>query len=337
MIKVGLLGCGLMGKEHLDAYKEIKDVKVEVIADKNIQTCQDIDHNNKIKFVNNYSDVIDDPEIDIIDICLPTFLHADVTEQAARKGKHIFCEKPMALDLEQCDRMINVVQKNNVKLMIGHVLRFWSEYVEAKRRIEEGEIGDVLGFSSRRFVSYPKYSESHWLQNTNLSGGAAFDLLIHDIDTINWLFGGEALESIGATGIKSKTGILDYVMAELVFESGKIGFVEGGWLLPQTYPFTMEFHVIGSEGFIKYHSHGLTRRECKNRYDGATILIFKDEEVIKPKIKGENPVARELKYFFDCIKNNHNLIEITPEDAKRSIDWALKIKKAALNHNKFII
>lgn len=336
MINVALLGLGLIGKEHFAAYEKLKDVRLVKITDKNLSQNNFTINGKQVEFTTDIDQIMNDPSIDAIDICLPTFLHAEIAIEAANAGKHVFCEKPMALDLDQCDQMIQAARANNVKLMIGQLLRFVPEYAAAKKIIAEEKIGNLLSFTGRRLVSYPQYSESGWLQNEWLSGGAAFDLMIHDIDAINWFFAGENPVSITATGLSSKSGSLDHIFASFVFKNGCKGFVDGGWIIPQTFPFSMEFQIVGTNGFLKYHSHGLSARERLHYPEGTSLMLYHNYNAIAPDIKKTDAIAAELNYFYQSILNGTDIEIITPEDAKRSVDWTLKVKKAALTGEKLI-
>jgi len=337
MINVALLGLGRIGKEHFYSYKQLSGVQLVKIVDKNLAENNYFINGKQIEFSSDIDQIINDKSIDAIDICLPTFLHADIAIKAANAGKHVFCEKPMALDLDQCDEMIHAARVNNIKLMIGQLLRFVPEYAAAKKIVSNGKIGTLLSFTGRRLVSYPQYSESGWLQNEKLSGGAAFDLMIHDIDAINWFFDGKNPVSITASGLSSKSGSLDHIFASFEFENGSKGFIDGGWIIPQTFPFSMEFQIVGTDGFLKYHSHGLSSRERHQNSENTSLMLYHDDNSIAPKIQQKDSITAELDYFYQSILNNTTNQIITPEDAKRSVEWTLKVKKAALTGEKLIL
>ncbi len=331
MITVGLLGLGLMGREHLEAYEQLPHIKLKRIVDKNPQKLQDR-MPPEVIISQEVEAVLNDRSIDVVDICLPTFMHAQVAIAAAMKGKHIFCEKPMALSPRECSRMIAAAEKKHVQLMIGQVLRFWPEYRVSKEIIDKGTFGRPLAFMGKRFVSYPNYSESHWLQEPALSGGAAFDLMIHDIDAVQWLFGYQKAESVCASGLYSKNGALDHICAVFHYSDGFQGYVEGGWLLPASFGFTMRFEIILEKGFIQYDLKGFDHPHRPG--EKTTLLLYHDKEVIIPEFEKVSPVLAELRYFYECLETGKPITIIRPEEAMRSVFWALQLRKSALSGKK---
>ena len=129
------------------------------------------------------------PEVDVVDICLPTDLHADFAVRALQMGKHVVCEKPMAISLAEADRMIEAARKSGRRLMIAHCIRFWPEYVELRRLVESGELGHLLSLSLTRYSPFPSWGSDNWLADERRAGGAALDLHIHDTDFAAYLMG----------------------------------------------------------------------------------------------------------------------------------------------------
>lgn len=132
-------------------------------------------------------ELIADKDVDLVSVCLPTHLHAEFAIKALKKGKHVFCEKPMAGSLEECDSMIEVAEKAGRKLMIGQCLRFWPEYELLKDYVENGKLGKLTGLFCFRGGGTPIWSAGNWLLQKDKSGGVLLDQHIHDIDTVNFL------------------------------------------------------------------------------------------------------------------------------------------------------
>jgi predicted dehydrogenase len=128
-----------------------------------------------------------DPSLDVIDITLPPGLHAEIAIQALRAGKHVFCEKPMALTPRDCDRMAAAAAKANRLLLVGHVLPFYPEYAWAYKIVQGGKYGRLLGGSFRRVISDPNWLPHFW--SAEQSGGPMLDLHVHDAHFIRLLFG----------------------------------------------------------------------------------------------------------------------------------------------------
>ena len=179
-------------------------------------------------FYKDYHDVMKNEEIDAVIIACPTKFHKEITVAAANAGKHVFCEKPMAMNEDECDEMINAAKENNVKLQIGFMRRFDESFQEAKRMIEAGEIGEVVSVKSHtRGPSKPK----EWMYDISISNGPLGEVCSHDIDTVRW-FSGSEISSLYAVGG-------NYRMQ---------GVVEGAQYVQYGYDARVE--ILGTEGVI---------------------------------------------------------------------------------------
>ncbi|WP_148071614.1 Gfo/Idh/MocA family protein [Bythopirellula goksoeyrii] len=201
MLKVGIAGIGFMGMIHYLSYQKIRGAKVVAICeqDQNRLTgdWRDIKGNfgpagtiMDLKGVDTYSqidDMLADEQIDAIDITLPPSLHADIAVKALRAGKHVFCEKPMALVPADCRRMVAAAEKADRQILVGHVLPFFPEYNWALKTIRSGRYGKLLGGNFKRVIADPSWLANYW--QADKVGGPLLDLHIHDAHFICLLFG----------------------------------------------------------------------------------------------------------------------------------------------------
>jgi predicted dehydrogenase len=201
MIRVGIAGIGFMGMVHYLSYQKLRGVKVAALCESNEKRLQgdwrDIRGNfgppgqmMDLKGVATYTSIdemLANESLDLIDVTLPPALHADVVVKALRSGKHVFCEKPMALNVRDCDRMMAVSRQAKKLLFIGHVLPFFPEYAWAWKVIQSGKFGKILGGSFRRVISEPTWLSNYW--NADQVGGPMLDLHVHDAHFIRLLFG----------------------------------------------------------------------------------------------------------------------------------------------------
>ena len=127
--------------------------------------------------------------VDALSITLPTFLHPDTTVKALEAGVHVLCEKPMALDVADCDRMVAAARGAGRVLQIGHCIRFWPEYVVTRQLIQGGLFGRTIAASFRRYTAMPAWSPDSWFADEKRSGGQPLDLHIHDTDYVHHVFG----------------------------------------------------------------------------------------------------------------------------------------------------
>lgn len=337
MVKVGLIGIGLMGHGHLDNYIRLESegfpVKLAAICDideekfkgKFVEGNIDVG-NEKYDFskYNIYTDIdkmLEKEDLDYVDIALPTYLHAEASIKALNKGFHVLCEKPMARSSKECADMIEAAKKNNKKLMIGHCLRFWPAYQYLYDCIVSGRYGRPLGAYFYRGGSTPGWSYQNWLIQREKSGGALLDQHVHDVDTINWLFGKpSAVSTMGSIAIEGDG--YDIVSTNYVYD-GTIVNAQDDWLLNGDYGFKMLFRVSFEKGNIIYEGGVLK----DNPNDGKGFI---------PDISKESAYYREIKYFIECVRDDKPIEIATGETSMETIKIAEAEEKSADNRGCFI-
>ena len=218
MIRVGIVGMGFMGWVHWLSYQQMRGVRVAAICSRNPRKLagdwRDIRGNfgppgEKVQLsgaaaYSELDQLLADPRIDLVDITLPPALHADAAVRSLRAGKHVFCEKPMALTLADCGRMVVAAKKAKRQLLIGHLLPFLPEYDWALKLVHSGKFGKLRGGSFRRVVADPKWLKNYW--SPAHVGGPMLDLHVHDAHFIRLLFG---LPTSVTTGMPIESGSSD--------------------------------------------------------------------------------------------------------------------------------
>ena len=189
MLKVGLIGCGFMGTMHANCYKNIDGVEVVAFADIRKECAQKLAEGTNADIYGDGNDLIENADVDIIDICLPTYLHCEYALKAMKKVKYLFVEKPVALTVEQGTKMLEMAKETGTRVQIGQVIRFWDEYVKLAEIIAEGKLGKIVNANFRRISPTPTWGWNDWLRKYEFSGGAAQDLHIHDMDYVLSVFG----------------------------------------------------------------------------------------------------------------------------------------------------
>ena len=180
---------------------------------------------SQVRKYREWEELVADETIAVVDICLPTQFHAPVTQAALQAGKHVFCEKPMALTTPDCEAMMKTALAAGRLLMIGQVLRFFPVYKLLKQAIDTREWGRIRSATFVRKCGVPQWSK--WLNDEARSGGALMDLLVHDIDQALWMFG--LPDRVSAKSI----GGPDTVMATLIYPGGPEVRIQGGWFAPK--------------------------------------------------------------------------------------------------------
>lgn len=323
MVRVGLIGgIGFMGRSHLDNYIRLESegfpVKLVAICDIDPEKFEgkfikgNIDIGtikydfSKYRLYTSMDEMLEKEELDYVDIALPTYLHADATIKAFNKGLNVLCEKPMALNSKECAAMIECAKKNNKKLMIGHCLRFWPEYEYLKECVEKGKFGKVLEGYFYRGGGSPKWSYQSWLLTKEKSGGCILDQHIHDVDTINWLFGKPEAVSTIARNIIPGSGY-DIVSTNYIYPDGKVINAQDDWTLEGDYGFEMMFRVNFDKANIIYQ-HGVLKVNPNG------------EKSFTPELPKEMGYYREIKYFVESLINNTPITVAPPESSKETIE-----------------
>lgn len=314
MIRVGIAGIGFMGLIHYLTYQKLSGVEVTAIASrdpkKRAGDWRGIKGNfgppgeqmdlGQIVAHESVDDLISDPNVDVIDITLPPYRHAEVAIAALEAGKHVFCEKPLTLDATSAARVVATANKCQRILLVGHVLPFFPEYEWARSVIDGGEYGKLLGGHFRRTISDPTWLENYW--EPAKVGGPMLDLHVHDAHFIRYLFG--MPQSVITRGrmrgecAESWMTIFNYADSNLLVSasSGTIGqqgrpFLHGFEIHLEQATLAFEFAVVGDEG----------------KYLTEPTLFAPDGTVTHPELGDGDPMnafVTQLSEVTQCIAAN---------------------------------
>ena len=324
MLKVGIVGSGFMGQTHADAYAKTEGVEIAGFVDLAKERREELAHKYKASAFDTLDQLLDAADPDIIDICLPTNLNAAFVEGAAKAGKAILVEKPIALNLEDADRIISVARENKVKIMVAHVLRFWPRYVHIRELILSKEIGDVISVDAVRVCTTPEFTD--WYRMREVGGGAVINLLIHDLDFCNWLFGSP--QQVYAAGTKSSYGSLDDVACVISYEGGIQAAIKGSFMMPRTFPFTMQFFALGDRGCIEFDFRaGENLEDRENAID--RMVLFKNNEYFEIESDPKDAYLAEIEYFVKCVAEDRDPEIATLDDARAALALALACIESA--------
>src|SRR5690349_11097635 len=190
MVKVAIVGCGFMGRMHANVYSLLNNAQLVALVDRKAEKRETYSKDFGVPAYETLHELFEKhPDLDVVDVCLPTYEHKDAVMAAASAKKHVFCEKPMALTVGDADAMIHACSQAPVRLMIGHCIRFWPEYVLLKKLVEDKSLGELRSINLTRFGEFPSWSTDNWLADESKSGGGVLDMHIHDTDFIHYLLG----------------------------------------------------------------------------------------------------------------------------------------------------
>ena len=330
MLTVGVVGAGFMGQMHANVHSNLPNVKLVGVADIVPSKAAELAGKFGARAYPSFEAMIEGANPDLVDITLPTYLHCEYVLRAAKIGKHILCEKPMARSLAEADRMVAAVKKARVKFMTAHCIRFWPEYVALKQIVDSKKLGKLTSLYLSRMSPLPTWSWNGWLLDPRKSGSALLDLHIHDVDYVLHLLGKP--KSVMSVAARSKIG-LSHVFTTYQYP-GKAVVALGGWDMPAKFPFKMAFRANFEKGTVGC-STGRT----------PTMLVYEvDKEPYEPEIKrpkAEGAVTggnlsdlggyyNEIKYFTDCIAAGKDPKTVTPMDARNSVALVMAEEKSAL-------
>lgn len=335
MLKVGLVGWGAIGNVHGRVYKALPQTKVVAVADvepdRRARAAEFLD----AQPYESAEDLIQNADVDLIDLCIPTYLHAKYTVVALEKGRHVICEKPMALTVDECTAMIKAQKRSGKVLMIAHCVRFWTEYVYLKKLVDEKTFGELQVLSMTRTGPLTTRSWRNWMLDPKLSGSQTVDRHIHDTDFIIHMLG--LPKSVRATGFVDKWG-LSHVSTHYIFPGGPAVFAEGGGNIPQGYKFHMAYRAVFDKAAVEFNRHN-TPSVMVYPWDGEPyapkLETFYDVEVASEEtglnITSLGAYYNEIRYLVECLMKGEEPTIVKPEEARVSLAVALAEVESALS------
>ncbi len=332
MIRVGLVGYGFMGKMHADCYAASGQAQIVSVADVESDRRDEATAKLGCKTFDGIEALLNGAELDGVDICTPTYLHEEHVLAAVAAGKDIFCEKPLSLTTESCERMISAAESAGVKLMVGHVVRFWPDCVALKSVLDSGRLGKPVWASARRLSARATWAWQGWLQDPARSGGAILDLHIHDLDFLAWVLGRPG--QVVSAGVRTAAGAFDTALTICIgHANGASSQAEGCLAMPDGFPFTSQLLAVCEKGSVAFDitaSPSLVVRPA-----GAPEEYPEIPEVAAGSAEAGGNVSslggyyNEIVYFLDCIRENKRPETITPEEAAYAVRLCLAARESA--------
>ncbi|MET0263941.1 MAG: Gfo/Idh/MocA family oxidoreductase [Rariglobus sp.] len=302
-----ITGFGFMGEMHAQAYAGLPLANVVAIVD----ALPDVARSKVARLQMSPVPVFTDLEsalaavsADIVDICLPTDRHAAVAVQALRAGKHVFCEKPLALTLEQTREIREAHEDAGTFFQVGHCIRFWPEYQAFEKFVREGSAGRLLSLTLQRRSARPSYSAANWLNDPARSLGAAVDLHIHDTDFVLHLLG--TPPAVFSRGTRDEGGwshiFTHYLYPDVVVQA------EGGWNYPGEWGFQMAFQAVFEHGTVEYDSGTTPTLRLVRANSKPEPLPYVpaggNASGTSGNLSSLGGYVNELAAFLDCVANN---------------------------------
>jgi predicted dehydrogenase len=328
MINIGIVGIGFIGWIHYLAYQRVRGAKVTAFCEQDPRRLKGDWRSIKGNFgppgervdiskMNAYSEIdqlLADPKVDVVDICLPPNLHADVTVAALEAGKHVFCEKPMALSTRECQRMVSAAQKTGKQLFIAHVLPFFPEYEQARKMIDSGRYGKLLGGNFKRVISDPLWLADFY--DPDRVGGPMIDLHVHDAHFIRLLFG-MPTEVVSQGRVRGE--VVEYFDTLFRFQDPSLVVrATSGVINQQGRAFTHGFEIHLEKATFHFEFAGFAD-------EGETMplkMLNSKGKVVRPKLGDADPVRAfegEIKEVIRCLRSGQPSTVLAADLARDAI------------------
>ncbi len=319
--RVAIVGFGFMGRMHYGNWKKMKGAKVVALCDHdkaqftapvtggNIAGADVATDFGDAVLYDDFDLMLREAKPDVISLTLPTSIHVALTAKALQVGVSVLCEKPMALNAAECDKMIAAAKKarKGAKLMIAHCLRFWPSYTYLKKLVDSKKYGKVVAASFRRFSAPPGWQKgTNWFADEDKSGGVALDLHIHDTDMVNYLFG--MPKAVTSTAAFGKRGEMQYIST--LYDVGNAAVTaEGSWVMTSTLGFEASYIVTFEKAVVILDG----KRE-------KPLCVYPAKgKAFEPKLPGGEGYEYEIKWFLDVLNGKKVEKVTTPDQSRDSV------------------
>ena len=324
MIKIGLLGAGMIGSTHING---LLSMNSNIAVYKAV--C-DIDAAKRSEFAQKYNllafsdldEMLADPDIDMVDLCLPSFMHEEFAVKIARAKKHILIEKPIAFTFEAARNIFTAARENGVRVMVAQVLRFWPEYVKVKEICDSGALGEIITVYAARLGQMVTWVD--WYKDPAKSGETLMNLTLHDIDFLHYVLGKPI--SVYSAGYKDINNNYNDVMNIFRFEGGVNAMVDGSLSMTAGYPFTMRMRVLGTKGTLEFsYSAGENIGP-----ESTTSLIWyrSGEKGEKLEVENYDGYGKEIEHFAECISAGKDSEIVTEQSVMQVLTSVLAAKES---------
>ena len=334
-LKVGLIGCGGMGMTHCNAIRMLKEngMNIEMTA---IADCRkpNLDgaaaHFPNARTYEYGMDLINNEELDIVHICLPSYLHTEHTVAALEKNMNVFVEKPVCLTEDEVKALKEAQAKTGKKVMVGQVLRSWNEFLFLKDAYDTQKYGKLRSIIMQRVGGNPVWGFEQWFQDEKRSGSVVLDLHVHDLDFLRYMLGEP--DSFDVKASEFSSGMVNHIVTS--YEFGNVFAVaEALWDITTTLQFhgsyrasfekaTLVFDSINTPSLTVYkpgeEPEDITFDNVSDRDSGAGI-----------NVSNMGPYDAEISYFYDCIINDKPIDRAPLSEGVASVELAIKEWKAA--------
>jgi predicted dehydrogenase len=322
-LNVGVVGLGFMGGTHLKAYQKISGARIAAVCDAirlpvdgviagvtgNVGTDDAVRLDmNQVKAYKDFNEFLVNPEVELVDLCVPTSDHVRLSIAALKAGKHVICEKPLARTAAQAREIVAAADQASTYFMPAMCMRFWPGWSWLKTAVQEKTYGETLAARFRRVSTPPGWSRASYFDG-KASGGALLDLHIHDTDFVQFLFGRP--RRVASSGVTRFSGAVDHVVTQYEVATGAVVYAEGTWIMTEGYGFNMSYTLVFERATVDY--------DFARGPDALKIF----EEGKSPRVANPDGVdgyVGELSHMLESIRNRRPPTIVTARDAHSAVE-----------------
>lgn len=315
MLNVVIVGCGGISGAHFSAWEKISEAKVIGVCDIREEKSKPAAARFGCKAYKNYKRMINALKPDIVDICLPTYLHPEVAVWALNKGCHVLTEKPVSLNRRDVARVYGAAQKNDRRFMVAQCVRFWDEFRYAAECFRDERFGKLLSGHMMRMGNAPRSSWDNWMNDPERSGLVPFDLHIHDLDYMVATFG----KPLSVIRDRASFERQDYIHATYRYD-GFFIVAEAAWY-DCGYQFRSGFRFQFEKAVLEYSGGVLTVYS----QDQGIFKPFEQSDEEGGYVPRTNAYFNEIRYFTDCVVNGVNCDKVKPEELETVLGCIKKL------------
>ena len=322
-VKIGVIGLGFIGEKYCDVLSNLEGAQLVGVVDSDPQKLKQAAEKYGVEAWPTYKELLSRDDLDAIAVCTPDHLHREPAVAAARAGKHLIVEKPLATTVQDAEEIVYETERQGVILQVGHVLRFNSRYWEGRSAIEKGEIGELIYLNAYRRALR---GSPHRLKGRV---SPVFYLGVHDLDIVRW-YAGDEVKQVYASSVRrmhTSLGVDDTVVATIRFKKGAMAVVESTWIMhpASNRPLQTGILAVGTKGTVQV-------------YWEPTVMIASDESGVNnpdtdlwPVIHGARwgDLHVELCNFIRCVQDKTTPC-VTGYDGLQTVRIAAAIEKSAL-------
>jgi len=315
-LRIGVLGAGFAGAMHARSAVGLDDVQVVAVAALPLDQAAPLATECGARIA-SAEEICAADDVDLVVVATPTHLHAEYVIAAAKAGKHVFCEKPIARTREQAEAMVRACDQAGVRLAVGHVVRYFPEYQHAKRLLDDGTLGRPAIATLTR-GNFSVASARDWYRDAAKSGGVVLDLMLHDLDTVRWWFGEPS--RVYAKRLTDGGGALDYALATIRYDDRPIVHVEGSWA--EHSGFRTGFELRGDQGLLVHDSRAASPLVVQSPGGPAGPAMMATPTL------SESPYRRQLRDLFARLRRGEPPL-VDGHEALRSLALGLAVIESA--------